>query len=125
MADATTVQTLVDGPRHTVMKFTNLSDGTGESAVLKVDVSALSGAPSSVKINKVHYTVQGMVLTMLWDATTDVRILDLSGDGCFDFTGFGGLQNNAGTGVTGDILFTTSGHSSGDLYSVILEMAKT
>lgn len=125
MVDAVTSQTLFDGPRHTVMKFTSLSDGTGESAVLKVDVSALNGAPSGVKIERIHYCVQGMVLTMLWDATTDVRILDLAGDGCFDFTKFGGLQNNAGTGVTGDILFTTSGHSSGDLYSVILEMAKT
>ena len=33
MADAVTSQTLVDGPRDLVMKFTNLSDGTGESAV--------------------------------------------------------------------------------------------
>ena len=39
MADAVTSQTLIDGPAHTVMKFTNISDGTGESAVTKVDVS--------------------------------------------------------------------------------------
>jgi hypothetical protein len=41
MADAVTSQTLIDGPTHTVMKFTNISDGTGESAVTKVDVSGL------------------------------------------------------------------------------------
>ena len=41
MADAVTSQTLIDGPTHAVMKFTNVSDGTGESAVTKVDVSAL------------------------------------------------------------------------------------
>ena len=125
MADAVTSQTLVDGARNVVMKFTNLSDGTGESAVLKVDVSALNGSPSSVKIQKIHYTVVGMVATLLWDATTDVRILDLSGDGTFDFTSFGGLINNAGTGVTGDILLTTTGHSSADTYSIVLEMAKS
>ena len=34
-----------DGARNLVMKFTNLSDGTGESLVTKVDVSALSTQP--------------------------------------------------------------------------------
>ena len=42
MADAVTSQTLVDNDKTLVMKFTNISDGTGESAVKKVDVSALN-----------------------------------------------------------------------------------
>ena len=42
MADAVTSQTLQDGDKSVVMKFTNISDGTGESAVKKVDVSALA-----------------------------------------------------------------------------------
>lgn len=124
MADAVTTQTIVDGARNTVIKLTNLSDGTGEAAVKKVDVSTLLGAPSAVSIRKVHYSVTGMVATLLWDADTDVRILDLAGDGWFDFTDFGGLPNNAGAGVTGDILLTTTGHSSGDSYSIILELTK-
>lgn len=124
MADAVATQIIIDGARNTVMKFTNLSDGTGESAVLKVDVSALQGAPPAVKVEKVHYSVNGMVVTMLWDATTDVRMMELAGDGWFDFRDFGGLPNNAGTGVTGDILFTTTGHTAGDSYSIVLEMAK-
>ena len=41
MADAVTSQTLIDGDLYAVMKFTNISDGSGESAVTKVDVSAL------------------------------------------------------------------------------------
>lgn len=125
MPDAVSSQTLVDGARNVVMKFTNLSDGNGESAVTKVDVSALNGAPTRVKIEKVHYNVTGMVATLLWDADTDVRILELAGDGCFDFTGFGGLPNNATDGNTGDIKLTTTGHTSGDSYSIILEMAKS
>lgn len=125
MADAVTSQTLIDGPKNVVVKLTNVSDGTGEAAVLKVDVSALNGAPDRVKINKVHYNVNGMVASLLWDATTDVVALVLAGDGCFDFTSFGGLINNAGTGVTGDILLTTTGHTAADSYSIILEMAKS
>lgn len=124
MADAVTAQTLTDGPRNVVMKFTNLSDGTGESAVLKVDVSTLFGNPARVRIKRIHYNVTGMVATLFWDATTDVRIVDLSGDGTLDFCEFGGLWNNAGAGVTGDIMLTTTGHTAGDNYTIILEMVK-
>ena len=39
MADAVTSQTIQDGERKAILKFTNISDGTGESAVTKIDVS--------------------------------------------------------------------------------------
>jgi hypothetical protein len=42
MADAVTSQTLMDGERLAIMKFTNISDGTGETAVTKVNVSSLN-----------------------------------------------------------------------------------
>lgn len=125
MADAVTSQTLIDGKRNAVMKFTNLSDGTGESAVLKVDVSALNDSPGTVKISRVWYDIAGMSVNILWDADTDVTALMLQGSGFFDFKPFGGLDNNAGTGVTGDIKFTTSGHTSGDSYTILLEMEKS
>lgn len=125
MADAVSSQTLIDGAKNVVVKLTNTSDGTGESAVTKVDVSALSGAPAKVKINKIHYSVAGMVARLLWDATADVTIVDLQGDGCLDASCFGGLTNNAGAGVTGDIKLTTVGHTAADSYSIILEMAKS
>lgn len=124
MADAVTSQMLVDGPRRVVIKLTNASDGTGESAVLKVDVSTLVGAPDRVRINRIHYNTNGMSARLLWDATTDVTICELAGSGTLDFTEFGGLSNNAGAGVTGDILLTTVGHSSGDSYLLVLEMSK-
>ena len=58
MADAVTSQTIQDGERKAVLKFTNASDGTGESAVKKVDVSALESntrgeACTAVTINKI------------------------------------------------------------------------
>ena len=42
MADAVTSQTLVDGEKTAIIKLTNISDGSGETAVKKVDVSALT-----------------------------------------------------------------------------------
>lgn len=125
MADAVTSQKIIDGPKKVVYKFTNISDGTGESAVLKVDVSGLSGAPASVKITRIQYEVVGMSLQILWDADTDDVGLILQSAGYMDFTCFGGLPNPKSTGWTGDIKFTTTGHTSGDTYTVIMELEKS
>lgn len=132
MADAVTSQTLVDGPSNLVMKFTNLSDGTGEAAVLKVDVSGLSTQPvtgivcQQVKINKIKAQTTGMAVSVLWDATSDVAAYIIGADTQIedDFTEFGGIPNNAGAGKTGDVLFTTIGHSLNDSYTIILYMTK-
>ena len=45
--------------------------------------------------------------------------------GHLDFRSFGGIKNNAGGGITGDIDFTTSGHTNLDHYTIILEMRKS
>ena len=131
MADAVTSQTIIDGERNCVMKFTNVSDGTGESAVAKVDVSALQAnsagsSCSEVRLMRVSHAVVGMSVQMFLDATDNVLLAELaeSSNGHMDFRDFGGLPNNAGSGKTGDILFTTKGHSSGDTYSITLEMVK-
>ena len=131
MADAVTTQTIIDGERNCVMKFTNVSDGTGESAVAKVDVSALASnaagvACSEVRVMRVSHAIGGMSVQVFLDATSNVLLMELaeSSNGHMDFKDFGGLPNNAGSGKTGDILFTTKGHSSGDTYSITLEMVK-
>jgi len=131
MADAVTTQTIIDGERNCIMKFTNVSDGSGESAVAKVDVSALSAnsagvSCSEVRLLRVSHAIVGMSVQMFLNATSNVLLMELaeSSNGHMDFTDFGGLPNNAGSGKNGDILFTTKGHSSGDTYSITLEMVK-
>lgn len=131
MADAVTSQTIIDGERNCVMKFTNVSDGTGESAVAKVDVSALATnsrgvSCSEVRVMRISHSVVGMSVQLFLNATSNVLLMELaeSSNGHMDFKDFGGLPNNAGSGKTGDILFTTKGHSSGDTYSITLEMVK-
>src|SRR5690606_34949516 len=120
MADAVTSQVLYDGPDAAVIKCTNISDGTGESAVVKVDVSALDPAPSEVVIQRIDYASAGMSVNLLWDATADVVawVLPAGQHGSFDFSAYegGGISNNAGTGKTGDLVATTVGHTSGDTY---------
>tara|TARA_R100000353_G_scaffold90016_1_gene66525 strand:+ start:1408 stop:1815 length:408 start_codon:yes stop_codon:yes gene_type:complete len=132
MADAVASQTIVDGPSYVAIKLTNISDGTGESAVTKVDVSALEAdsrtglSCTDVNIERIWWQCIGMKVRILFDADTDVMAIELgenqSGD--HDYSIFGGLINNAGTGKTGDVKFTTVGASSGDTYTVILYMRK-
>ena len=131
MADAVTSQTLADGPKYAVMKFTNISDGTGESAVTKVDVSALASsadgdACSGVVIERIWWQCIGMKVQILWDATSDQYCIELGENqsGNHDYTIFGGLTNNAGAGKTGDIQFTTVGATAADTYTVILYLRK-
>jgi hypothetical protein len=130
MADAVTSQTIFDGERMAVMKFTNISDGTGETAVVKVDVSALASSSfqrpcDGVTIERVHYSIGGMTVSVLWDATTDVPALVLApGQSTFDFTKIQ-VPNDAGAGKTGDICFTTIGAAAGDSYTIMLEMVKS
>lgn len=132
MADAVASQTLLDGERMAIMKFTNLSDGTGESKVLKVDVSALTSSASGkacdgVTITKIHASTHGLEVQIYWDATTDVFCWCVPQNSTYtmDFEKFGGLTNNAGTGVTGDVLFSTADASAGDFYTIVLEMVKS
>jgi len=130
MADAVATQILVDDTRRAVFKFTNISDGTGETGVVKVDVSALTPyqgkACTGVAIQTIDALTVGMGVNLLWDATTDVIILTLGESDffTFDFSRFGGLTNNAGAGKTGDILFTTVGATAGDKYTVVMEVLK-
>jgi hypothetical protein len=125
MADAVSSQILTDGERNVVMKFTNVSDGTGETNALKVDVSSLVGAPATVKITEIEYDISGMQVEMLWDATTKVPAFILSsGQQHLDFSKGGGITNNAGAGVTGDLLFTTIGATAGSTYAIVLHMKK-
>jgi hypothetical protein len=132
MADAVTSQTILDGERLFIGKFTNISDSTGETAVVKIDVSALNPnafglACNGVKINKVWAQTQGMSVDILWDATTDLICETIPADKFYlmDYSSFGGLPNNAGTGKTGDVLFTTVGAAAGDRYTIVIEGIKT
>ena len=131
MADAVTSTTIVDGERLAVIQLTSTSDGTGESAVTKVDVSALSSssngqACTGVKLGKIVYSTFGMSARLLWVADTNTVCWDLNSDyaDSEDFTEFGGLANTSGSGKTGDINLTTTGAGSGDSYVIVLTLIK-
>jgi len=132
MADNVTSQTILDGERLFIGKYTNISDGTGETAVVKVDVSTLNPnsfglACNGVKINKIWMTVHGMEVRILWDADVNVLAWQATSNGPYlmDFSSFGGIPNNSGAGKNGDIAFSTHDASAGDTYTIVLECLKT
>ena len=137
MADAVTSQTLSDGGTTAVVKLTNISDGTGESSVAKVDVSALTSAADGTACSRVHidqiwYDIGGMRVALEWNATSNVVAAVLGGSaaagnvsGHMDFRSFGGLKNTLASGYDGDIDLTTHGHTNHDHYTIVLQLRKT
>lgn len=123
MVDAVTSQVIFDSKTRLIMKFTNISDSAGETAVTKVDASTFSC--DELYIERVDFMNYGMGVDILFDATTPVVALTLPDNNMnLDFSRFGGIKNNAGAGKTGDIKFTTVGAALGDRYTIILEMRK-
>lgn len=107
-----------------VRRLTNRSDGTGESAVTKIDVSSFTNAKgqtgSQVVIERIEWSVTGFDYAQLyWDRASDVTIAVLSGSGVMDFDQFGGFVD-PGAGGTGDVVLTTSGGASGSSYDITI-----
>ena len=130
MADTVATQILFQGDKTLVMKFTNASDGTGETTVKKVDVATLATyggkACTAVQIDKIYAMTHGMEVRLLWEATANGTIMTIPQNvmQTLSFDEFGGLDNNTTTGKTGNILFSTLDASSGDTYTIILVMRK-
>jgi hypothetical protein len=130
MADTITSQTINNGPRNLVMLFTNESDATGESAVVKVDATSATFANRGVapglhlKVGRISFAVNSGAVRLQWDATSSTDFAILSGTGTFDYSYFGGLPNPANAGATGKIKFTTVGFIAGSSYVIEMEMIK-
>lgn len=125
MADRVASQTQHSQERHRIVHFYNVSDGTGESAVVKIDRSALGTGTSPVRILRIWGSALGMSVSIFFDATNDDLIHQvLDGQPVeFDYRDFGGLKDPQTSGFTGDVVFTTVGHTSGDTYSITIEYA--
>lgn len=131
MPDAVSTQTILDGERLVIQKFTNLSDGTGETNVPKIIPANLARNAAGqdctgVKINKIWFGTHGMEVLIRFGGATPgyAFLLPQNMSYSFDFSEFGGLTNNAIT-PTGTVTFTTADASAGDSYTVVVEAIKT
>jgi len=118
---AVVIQELYDSDFITTIKVTTTSTN---SAVQIIDASDLEGAATDPRVSIVacQWTV-GNQTDLLFDATSNVVALSLNGNGTFNVGGqtLPTIANNAGTGVTGDILITNGSASVG---TIILKVKK-
>ena len=138
MADVVTSQTIVDTTgTKTVMKFTNISDGSGETLVTKMDASELTFMTEDANrtLGKIYWSVNTTNgksgVELLWagsgDNAANATIGFFSGRGVHDYyTAGNAIPNNAtltaNTSPAGDILLSTKGFVAGDNYTIILEI---
>jgi len=124
MPDTVTSEYVWNGQRRKLLHLTNVSDSTGESGVVKIDVSAITFAggrtPTYVVIDTIEYDIQGMSSVRLYfDADTDDEVAILpSGSGVVDFSAYGGKRDPKTTGTTGDVKLTTNGQVNGGTYEI-------
>ena len=105
--------------------MTCISDGTGESNVIKVDISTLLNTSGQTvtytAVEEIEWDVQGFSSVKLsWDHTTDDVMKLLSGRGAVSYKHLGYLFDPRSTGGTGDILLTSTGAVVGATYDITL-----
>jgi len=127
MVDAVVVKTLFAGENRHIVQIFNVSDGTGEAAVIKVDKSVLIGPvglePSQLAIERMAWNISGMSVKIEWEHTTNDIAAILSGQGDEDYQrNKTALYDPKSTGGTGDLVITTIGHALGDTYDIIIDM---
>lgn len=142
MANTIKNTTINYSTKEAVIYFTLASDGSEETATVLYDSSAVAtliqnidpkfSDPLTSRILEVYASASaagavvsggGARVKLLWDASTDVLALDIptaTNASKGNFRRFGGLLNQGGTGITGDILLTTTGLESGDALTIVL-----
>ena len=128
MADAVTTQTIADtsGVKY-VIKMTNISDGTGETLVRKVDASELTfmSEDGNRKIARLWYSVNTSnpksAVEIVWDGATNSTAVMLGGNGYLDLRTAGNEIANDATTPSGDVLVSTKNFAIGDNYTIIVE----
>ncbi len=130
MADTVGTDVLFNGTRKYHVRLTGISDGTGETAVIKVDKSTLTNGngtePGKLSIVYAEWSIQGFTSVQLFfDHNTDDEALLMSaGNGWRDFSKQGGFPDPASAGGTGDIILTSKGPVAFATYDIYLELLK-
>ena len=136
MADAVTATLVENGPRNFAFRFTNFSDGSGETGVVKVDGSAtgplgvnIQGQTvyplANIKVTEIDYDIHNSSLRIIWGASpSNADLAVLGGFGTLKFKEIGGLPiPTTLAGATGQILFTFAGVANAS-YTVVLRGTK-
>lgn len=150
MADAVTVNQYFPAAGasspNVVVHLTNVSDGTGESGIKKVDIATILNyfgvKPSGLRIEQAWWGIQGFTSVIIaWDRTAgaNTALVLPTGVGADDFRGVNPGPSGTGGGVSdfmklggipdpsagnadgkGSILLTTKGAAANATYNITL-----
>jgi len=117
-----------NGWRRVVKMIQCVSDGTGETDVVKIDISELrcqnGSVPTRTVIEFIAYNIKDIDSIVLeWDRAANKKICTLAGntEGKIDYMEFGGLIDAGEEGDrTGDILLTSNGVSANGVYNILI-----
>lgn len=126
MANTIARQVILNGSRNYVLRVTIIGDGSGEETALRLN-STTGDLGTNPKIISIQGALSGFSARLLWDATTDEYCLQVPSDNPVDwcFDKFGGLINTQPSGVTGDLVITTSGLGNGDSGVLFIAFSKS
>ena len=138
-AGASTVE--VVGWDNTNKKATSIDTGSSNGDAISGGVSGshtetlansgnLIGLEWNVLVTKIMWITNGLQVAIEWDGSdNEAYIAELSGNGSWSMPGneWPGIGINAAgdaSEVLGDIQFSTTGHASGDSYTIVMELKK-
>ena len=112
---ALVVHEIIDTDFEVFLKITTTSTNSAASIY---DASAAESAATDPRVSIVGCAWSvGSQTDILFDATSDVVALSLNGSGKVGFgDGVPAIPNNAGSGVTGDLLLTNGSASVGTIW---------
>ena len=125
MVDTVDTRAIANGPRYSIVRMTNISDGTGETLVHKVILANLKltdqTPPTRLSVKEIQWTIQGFSSVRLYWDRAPIAIIDLlaAGNGYMEY-GALGMLSDIGTGGTGDIMLTTNGLVANATYDITL-----
>jgi hypothetical protein len=131
MANIITVQTVLDGPRNTVLKVAGVLDTVGainQFIIRPTDLCPINNNGVKAKrllITNCNYTISDLATAqVLFQSGTSGSGLSLSGWGEIDAKKFGGIADN--TGGDGSLVLLMPGFVSGtpQTFTIVLQLVK-
>lgn len=140
MANVIREQKLIDSNKRALVKYIILSDGTQEANTRLLDASSLAFAlnatgvisqtnpksnyRTSIKKIKAYSKTAGSV-RLKWEGDANSEIITFgSATVDFNFENDGAVITNPEANATGDILISTLGLTSGDTFTIFLDLRK-
>jgi len=112
--------------RKVTVNMSGLSDGTGETDIVKVRLTDLmkhgGDTPTRTAIEAIQGNIQGMTVLLEWDRAANAQIKMLTpGQYDLDYRPEGGIVDPGESGDrTGNIILTSLYADSGDSYDITL-----